>query len=156
MKPPLRAIVDAMLAAQGWNTSYPNAVHFEVVMPDGARADYVLSDVRKFFGHALDFAQRGDQHDAAKAMKGFGGAGVLEVVEVGWGWVLRFLAALAPPNLLLARGRLGGRMRECAKNASFRRRVSGLSVRNMNKSALPKRQQPNPEATTIAYFVSHY
>ena len=38
-------------------------------------------DVRKFFGHALDFAQRGDQHDAAKSLKGFGGAGVLEVVE---------------------------------------------------------------------------
>ena len=38
-------------------------------------------DVRKFFGHALDFAQRGDQHDAAKVLKGFGGAGVLEVVE---------------------------------------------------------------------------
>ena len=37
--------------------------------------------VRKFFGHALDFAQRGDRHDAAKALKGFGGAGVLEVVE---------------------------------------------------------------------------
>lgn len=38
-------------------------------------------DVRKFFGHALDFAQRGDRHDAAKILKGFGGAGVLEVVE---------------------------------------------------------------------------
>ena len=38
-------------------------------------------DVRKFFGHALDFAQRGDQHDAAKPLKGFGGAGVLEIVE---------------------------------------------------------------------------
>ncbi|MFA7240581.1 MAG: type II toxin-antitoxin system RelE/ParE family toxin [Sulfuricellaceae bacterium] len=38
-------------------------------------------DVRKFFGHALDFAQHGDQHDAAKVLKGFGGAGVLEVVE---------------------------------------------------------------------------
>ncbi len=37
--------------------------------------------VRKFFGHALDFAQRGDQHDAAKPLKGFGGAGVLEIVE---------------------------------------------------------------------------
>ena len=37
--------------------------------------------VRKFFGHALNFAQNGEQHDAAKAMKGFGGAGVLEVVE---------------------------------------------------------------------------
>jgi phage-related protein len=38
-------------------------------------------DVRKFFGHALNFAQHGDQHDAAKVLKGFGGAGVLEVVE---------------------------------------------------------------------------
>jgi phage-related protein len=37
--------------------------------------------VRRFFGHALHFAQRGDRHDAAKVMKGFGGAGVLEVVE---------------------------------------------------------------------------
>lgn len=38
-------------------------------------------EVRRFFGHALDFAQRGEQHDAAKVLKGFGGAGVLEVVE---------------------------------------------------------------------------
>lgn len=37
--------------------------------------------VRKFFGHALNFAQNGEQHDAAKVLKGFGGAGVLEVVE---------------------------------------------------------------------------
>jgi phage-related protein len=36
--------------------------------------------VRKFFGHALDFAQRGEQHDAVKVLKGFGGAGVLEIV----------------------------------------------------------------------------
>lgn len=37
--------------------------------------------VRRFFGHALDFAQRGEQHGAAKVLEGFGGAGVLEVVE---------------------------------------------------------------------------
>jgi phage-related protein len=36
--------------------------------------------VRKFFGHALDFAQRGGQHNAAKVLKGFGGGGVLEIV----------------------------------------------------------------------------
>jgi phage-related protein len=30
------------------------------------------TEVRKFFGHALHFAQRGDRHDAAKVMKGFG------------------------------------------------------------------------------------
>jgi phage-related protein len=38
-------------------------------------------EVRKFFGHALNFAQEGEQHDAVKVMKGFGSAGVLEVVE---------------------------------------------------------------------------
>ncbi len=38
-------------------------------------------EVRKFFGHALDFAQRGGQHEAAKVLRGFGDAGVLEVVE---------------------------------------------------------------------------
>jgi len=45
--------------------------------------------VRKFFGHALDFAQHGDQHAAAKVLKGFGGAGVLEVVEDGAGGTYR-------------------------------------------------------------------
>jgi phage-related protein len=38
-------------------------------------------DVRRFFGFALSLAQAGDQHDAAKVLKGFGGAGVIEVVE---------------------------------------------------------------------------
>jgi phage-related protein len=38
-------------------------------------------EVRKFFGHALDFAQRGGQHGATKVLKGFGGAGVLEILE---------------------------------------------------------------------------
>jgi len=37
--------------------------------------------VRRFFGHALRFAQNGEQHDSAKALKGIGSAGVLEVVE---------------------------------------------------------------------------
>ena len=46
-------------------------------------------DVRKFFGHALDFAQRGDQHGAAKMLRGFGGAGVLEVVENDIGGMYR-------------------------------------------------------------------
>lgn len=46
-------------------------------------------DVRKFFGHALDFAQRGEQHAAAKVLKGFGGAGVLEIVEDDQGGTYR-------------------------------------------------------------------
>ncbi|MBP8814745.1 MAG: type II toxin-antitoxin system RelE/ParE family toxin [Candidatus Accumulibacter sp.] len=39
------------------------------------------SDVRRRFGYALSLAQMGDQDDAAKVLKGFGGAGMLEVVE---------------------------------------------------------------------------
>ncbi len=38
-------------------------------------------EVRRRFGYALSLAQMGDQDDAAKVLKGFGGAGVLEVVE---------------------------------------------------------------------------
>jgi phage-related protein len=38
-------------------------------------------EVRRFFGFALSLAQSGDKHDLAKVLKGFGGAGVLEVVD---------------------------------------------------------------------------
>lgn len=37
--------------------------------------------VRQFFGFALALAQVGDRHDAAKVLTGFGGAGVLEVID---------------------------------------------------------------------------
>lgn len=39
-----RVKIDTLLAAQGWNTQDTNAVRFEVPMPDGKRADYVLCD----------------------------------------------------------------------------------------------------------------
>jgi phage-related protein len=39
------------------------------------------TEVRRFFGFAMSLAQAGDKHEAAKALRGFGGAGVLEVVE---------------------------------------------------------------------------
>ena len=45
-----RVLVDAMLTAQGWDVTNPNAVRFEVTMPDGTRADYVLCDRN---GHSL-------------------------------------------------------------------------------------------------------
>lgn len=37
--------------------------------------------VQRLFGYALSLAQAGDRHDATKVLKGFGGAGVLEVIE---------------------------------------------------------------------------
>jgi phage-related protein len=38
-------------------------------------------DVVDVFGFALHLAQMGKKHDQAKPLKGFGGSGVLEVVE---------------------------------------------------------------------------
>ncbi|MGR7997187.1 type II toxin-antitoxin system RelE/ParE family toxin [Xanthobacter sp. ZOL 2024] len=38
-------------------------------------------DVRRGFGQALFEAQQGGKHPAAKPLKGFNGAGVLEIVE---------------------------------------------------------------------------
>lgn len=38
-------------------------------------------DVRRMLGFALGAAQRGGKHPDAKPLKGFGGAGVLEVVK---------------------------------------------------------------------------
>jgi phage-related protein len=51
----------------------------------GSKKDLMAlpDDIRRFFGHALHFAQQGNRHDAAKVLKGFGGAGVLEIVEDG-------------------------------------------------------------------------
>jgi phage-related protein len=39
------------------------------------------ADVQDVFGHALDLAQSGKKHPAATPLKGFGGAGVLELIE---------------------------------------------------------------------------
>ena len=38
-------------------------------------------DVRRVMGQAIDDAQLGTEHPAAKALKGFGGRGVLEIVD---------------------------------------------------------------------------
>lgn len=56
--------------------------------------------VRKVFGYALHFAQQGGRHPATKVLKGFGGAGVLEVVEDAVGdtyravYTVRFVEAV--------------------------------------------------------------
>ena len=43
--------------------------------------DSMPDDVKDLFGHAIDLAQAGGKHQDAKALSGFGSAGVLEVVE---------------------------------------------------------------------------
>lgn len=67
-----RVLIDAMLAAQGWTVADPNAVRFEVVMPDGTRADYVLCD-RHGRSLAVIEAKRYSVNpaDAAEQAKGY-------------------------------------------------------------------------------------
>jgi phage-related protein len=51
---------------------------------DGSSRDDIRSfpdEVRAVMGEALYRAQQGDEHPAAKALKGFGGRGVLEIVD---------------------------------------------------------------------------
>ncbi len=38
-------------------------------------------EVRRFFGFVLSLAQVGDRHESTKVLHGFGGAGVLEIIE---------------------------------------------------------------------------
>ena len=45
------------------------------------RVEALPEDIQGEFGYALYEAQRGDEPLSAKALKGFGGRGVLEVIE---------------------------------------------------------------------------
>ena len=55
-------------------------------------------EARRLFGFALSLAQVGDRHDAAKVLKGFGGAGVLEVVEDDAGGTYRAVYTVKFPE----------------------------------------------------------
>ena len=52
------------------------------------------ADVQRSFGYALSLAQAGDKDDAAKVLRGFGGAGVLEVVENNVGGTYRAVCTI--------------------------------------------------------------
>ena len=57
-------------------------------------------DVQSVFGFALYQAQRGGKHISAKPLKGFGGAGVLEIVEDHQGSTFRVVYAVKFPMVL--------------------------------------------------------
>lgn len=61
------------------------------------------ADVRRFFGFALLLAQSGDKHDAAKVLKGFGGAGVIEVLEDDVGGTYRAVYTVRFPEAVFVR-----------------------------------------------------
>ena len=48
-----RVFIDDQLKEQGWDIKDNNSVRYEVVLPDGTRADYVLCDRH---GRSLAFA----------------------------------------------------------------------------------------------------
>jgi phage-related protein len=69
--------------------------------------------VRQFFGHALGRAQQGERHESAKVLRGFGGAGVLEVIKDEAGgtfravYTVRFQAAVFVLHVFQKKSRRG-------------------------------------------------
>lgn len=65
-----------------------------------ARRDLLAmpADVIDTFGYALHLAQEGKKHAQAKPLKGFGGAGVLEVVEDHSGDTYRAVYTVKSPD----------------------------------------------------------
>lgn len=61
------------------NPKRPKSVHFVGSSRKDLRA--FPKEVRAVFGYAILLAENGMKHPDAKPLKGFGGAGVLEVVE---------------------------------------------------------------------------
>jgi phage-related protein len=57
-------------------------------------------EARRAVGFALRFAQAGDKHPAAKPLKGFGGAGVLEIVVDDDGDTYRAVYTVALPDAI--------------------------------------------------------
>jgi phage-related protein len=57
-------------------------------------------DVQDEIGYALYFAQNGRRHASAKPLKGFGGAGVLEIVENDSGGTYRAVYTINFPNVI--------------------------------------------------------
>lgn len=70
-------------------------------------------DVRRRFGYALSLAQVGDRDDSAKVLKGFGGDGVLEVVEDNRGgtyravYTVKFVEAVFVPHCFQKKSKSG-------------------------------------------------
>jgi phage-related protein len=70
-------------------------------------------DVRRRFGYALSLAQRGDRDDAATVLKGFGCAGVPEVVDDDAGgtyravYTVKFAEAVFVLHCFQKKGRSG-------------------------------------------------
>src|SRR5438067_13843834 len=57
---------------------------------------------RRGIGYALHFAQMGSKHPAAKPLKGFGGAGVLEIVDDYQGNTYRAVYTVKVGNVIYA------------------------------------------------------
>lgn len=63
------------------NTCFPTSTRLLSRCPGYRNRDTLPPELRRRLAYVLALAQMGDQDDAAKVLKGFGGAGVLELVE---------------------------------------------------------------------------
>lgn len=98
-----RVKIDALLAAQAWDTLDTNAVRFEVQLPDGTRADRVLCDRH---GHALTVIEAKrysvDPGDAVAQGKAYARSRISSVVDGATALADVKSVALAPAD----RGRM--------------------------------------------------
>lgn len=69
--------------------------------------------VRQFFGHGLGRAQQGERHESTKVLRGFGGAGILEIIRDEAGgtfravYTVRFQAAVFVLHVFQKKSRRG-------------------------------------------------
>ena len=75
--------VDDVLYLNRYNFSMPTTPTKSLRWVASSKKDLMAmpDEVQDVFGYALHLAQMGQKHPDAKPLKGFGGAGVLEVVE---------------------------------------------------------------------------
>jgi phage-related protein len=81
-------------------SSYPAPLERPLEWVGSSHKDLMAlpAEVRRFFGFALSLAQVGDRHESTKVLKGFGGAGVLEVVESDAGGTYRAVYTVKFPE----------------------------------------------------------
>lgn len=95
------------------NLKRPKTVHFVGSSRKDLRA--LPKDVRIVFGYAILLAENGMKHPDAKPLKGFGGAGVLEVVEEAAGdayravYSVRFAEAVYVLHAFKKKSKVGSR-----------------------------------------------
>ena len=104
-------------------------------------------EVRRVMGFALRLAQRGDKHPSAKPLKGFGGAGVLEIVEDDDGNTYRAVYTVALPDAVYVLHAFQKKSRHGIKTSArdmnlIRQRLKAAQERSARVTGGPQGSRP--------------